>query len=298
MPAILINGHGDVSNSAQRTISGAYLAQTFGGRLSYVRIQDGVGGGVFYYLGYANPDASGQWSVTVTLGGMTLNSAPGSGFQPGAEGQHTIVAQALDPSGNLLVSSAPVVYKLQRKGPMTFAAIPDGTKTATIPVSGTIDLADAALPISIVDGARPLAQLHAATGGQWSANVTLTGVGAHTLYAAATDAVGNRGESQNVVTQFNTVPPQPTLASAAPTTPAGVFLLSGGVDPLDAARPVTIFDGNAQIAQVPPLNVGDNGAWTVAVVLAPGAHTLSAKATNAAGTGTSAPIAVQAAAPR
>lgn len=298
VPAIVIDSAGSVTNSPQQTITGTYAPQPLGyGRKSFVRIIDGADGAI-YVLGDTNPDTSNRWSITVTLGGMTSNSTPGSGFRPGSQGVHSIVAQATDLDGNRIEASAPVLYTLDTVPPvLTFAPLAAGVKTPAISVSGTINAAKAQFPVSIFDGAAPLGQAHAASSGAWSANVTLTaGEGAHTLYASARDAAGNVGESPRVIVLLNTSPPKLTIASATPTSSPGIFLLSGAIDVADISWPISILDGPTQIATVSKENIHDTGAWTELVTLGAGAHSITAKATNAAGAGISAGISVQGAA--
>lgn len=287
-----INSADSVTNSPQQTISGTYLPQIFAGKYSFVRILDTAGGAV-YSLGDLNPDKSGHWSVDVTLGGMTLAPKPGEGFVPGVEGVHSIVAAAIDPSGNILGRSAPVLYTLVRIPPvLTFSPVAAETNNPTISVSGTINVVALRLPISIFDNGRSLKQVSAASNGRWSASITLSGDGAHSLSAAATDVAGNRGESPTVVTVLNTTRPTLAITGAGLTAP-GVFLLSGTIDVIDISRPVEIFDGARHIATVLTENVTNDGAWIVSVVLGPGAHSLTARAKNAAGTGISASVSMQ-----
>ena len=166
------------------------------------------------------------------------------------------------------------------------------TNNPTISVSGTINVVALRLPISIFDNGISLKQVSAASNGRWSASITLSGDGAHSLSAAATDVAGNRGESPTVVTVLNTTRPTLAITGAArePTAP-GVIVLSGTIDVIDISRPVEIFDGARHIATVE--KVTNDGAWIVYVVLGPGAHSLTARAKNAAGTGISASVSMQ-----
>ena len=222
---------------------------------------------------------------------MTLNPTPGAGYIPGREGVHRVVAQALDPSYKMLGSSAPVFYTLLRIPPvLTFSPLAAGINNPAISVSGTINAAAFQLPVSILDNGIALKQVSAASDGRWNASLTLSGYGTHTLSAAATDAAGNRGESPKVVTVLSGTAPVLSIISATVAT-GNAFLVQGRIDALDNSRQITIFDGATEIATVLPQNVHTD-LWLVYVLLGPGQHSLTARATNAAGTGVSAPIAV------
>ena len=65
-------------------------------------------------------------------------------------------------------------------------------------ISGTIDIADAGLTISLWDGAILLGTATPAPDGDWSANVVLASYDAQTVTATATDGAGDTGKSQNV----------------------------------------------------------------------------------------------------
>jgi hypothetical protein len=284
----VITSAGDLSNSPQRDVSGTYIPVPLSATntYSYIRLLDGNDGG-FYFIGNAYPDkTTGHWSIGVTLGGFN-----GSPNNPGAEGEHAIIAVAMGDGFSELGRSAPVVYTLLRNPPvLTFAPVAALIGNPALSVSGTIS---ATLPVSIYDGGVPLAQVSAAPDGKWSAHITLSGAGAHTLTAAATDAAGNRGASPAVVTTLNLAAPTLTLTGVSSTSAQGIFELRGSIDAADIARPITIYDGAILRVTVPATNIHPDGSWTVAVQLAAGAHSLTAKATNGAGTGTSAALVAQ-----
>ncbi len=62
-------------------------------------------------------------------------------------------------------------------------------------ITGTIDTADAGLPVSIYDGATLIAGATPDSNGNWSATVTLSGNGLHSITASAINASGQTGTS-------------------------------------------------------------------------------------------------------
>ncbi|GAC1335338.1 MAG: hypothetical protein NVSMB26_19680 [Beijerinckiaceae bacterium] len=297
---IVITSPGDVSNSVQRSVSGIVHRDSSDKRIVYIHLQDQAGG-AFYAMGDVAPNADGSWGAGVTLGGMTRNPTSGTGFTPGIEGPHSITAELRVAYDNtVLATSAPVVYTLLRTPPtLTFSPLPAGTVNATLSVSGTIDAPHYRLPISIADNGVPLKQVSAGADGRWNTSVTLSGVGTHSLYAAATDQAGNRGQSPPVVTMFSPTVPRLAVSSVSlADAPGGIFHVTGTIDAADRSQPISIYDGATEIVAVPRANVTEDGHWNVDVRLAPGTHSLTAKATNAAGTGVSAPVTAQGAAAR
>ena len=92
---------------------------------------------------------------------------------------------------------------------------------------------------------------------------------------------------------FTSASPPPTttaptvkITSAGGTVSSAAQTLTGTVDMADAGSTVTIFDGTTQIGTT----VATGGSWSYPVTLNQGANVLTAKDTNAAGTGTSAAV--------
>jgi large repetitive protein len=104
--------------------------------------------------------------------------------------------------------------------------------------------------------------------------------GTHVVKATARDAAGNvSGESAPISFTTDTIPPaRPQIT--APTNGGHVntttVTISGSAEP---ASTVQVFEG----AQIAVTTTGGNGAWTTSASFAPGAHSIVARATDAAG---------------
>jgi ELWxxDGT repeat protein len=91
--------------------------------------------------------------------------------------------------------------------------------------------------------------------------------------------------SEVTVTIAPTNPPALAIASAALASNETTVALSGAIDAADVGLTIAIYDGTTQIGTT---TANSSGAWLTSLsIWAQGVHTLTAQASNAAGTGTS-----------
>ena len=154
------------------------------------------------------------------------------------------------------------------------------TNDSTPTISGT---AEKNSTVEIFDGMEPLGTTTANAAGSWTFTPTADlEDGAHTLTAKATDAAGNTSAASDaVVVWIDTQPPEaPTITNPANglVTHNNMLTISGSAE---ANTTVRVFDGTTL------LGTAENGPgyWTFTPTraLSEGAHTLTAKATDAAG---------------
>jgi hypothetical protein len=182
-PSPSITSKGGIINHAAQTVAGTIDVADAG---LTVWIFDGV-----TLLGTVSPAADGSWSKLVTLSG---------------QGVHALTAKATDAAGNA-GSSFAVDWTLDSIAPTLSITSGDHilTNAASQTVTGTIDVADAGLSVSIFDGTTLLGTVTPAASGTWSTQVTLPGEGYHWITAQATDAAGNVGTSPAVTYAFNVI---------------------------------------------------------------------------------------------
>ena len=98
----------------------------------------------------------------------------------------------------------PVVLNISTVSPPSLAIASASLQSnqTTVSLSGTIDTADAGLTVSIDDGSTVLGTATANGSGAWSANVTVSAQGVHTLTVQATNVNGT-GVSNSVVDLVN-----------------------------------------------------------------------------------------------
>jgi hypothetical protein len=141
---------------------------------------------------------------------------------------------------------------------------------------------EASAKVEVFDGATSLGTVTANSSGAWSLTPSDLAGGTHTITAKATDAAGNTSaastaKSVSVVIADTTPPDAPTLNAgigAATNRP----LLFGIAE---AGSTVQVFDGAQSLGTA---TAGANGAWSFTPdVLGNGSHSITAKATDAAG---------------
>ncbi len=148
--------------------------------------------------------------------------------------------------------------------------------------------AEANATVKVFDGATLLGTATANGTGAWTYTTGTLASGAHSLTATATDAAGNTGVASAAlgVTIDTTAPVAPSIASFS--TDSGVvgdgitndntLTLTGTAE---ANSTVKVFDGATLLGSA---TANGTGAWTyTTAVLADGAHSLTATATDAAG---------------
>jgi hypothetical protein len=163
----------------------------------------------------------------------------------------------------------------------------DNLTSATTPTfTGT---AEAGATVTLYDGGAAVGTGTAA-GGAWSIATSALAQGAHAITAKATDAAGNTGAASGALTvTVDTTPPAapstPDLASASDTGTSSTDNVTSATTPTftgtaEAGATVTLYDGASPAGTA----TAAGGAWSIATsALTQGAHSMTAKATDAAG---------------
>ena len=242
-----------------------------------------MGGTVTLYdngteIGTAAVGANGNWSTPVTLQG---------------DGSHTLVAKDTDAAGNT-GASAVVTFTLDTIPPtVTITSIGGLTDQVTQTMTGTVTAAAGEAPVAsttvtLYDNGAQIGTAAVGANGSWSASVTLSGNGTHTLIAKDTDAAGNTGTS-NAVAYI--VAQAPTIADAAITTGSdGKPYINGAnfnngstllIGTSAAGDTVTVSDGTS----IYTATVDASGNWnaTVTGLLDGQTYTYIATATDGSG---------------
>jgi hypothetical protein len=123
------------------------------------------------------------------------------------DGTYNVSAEFSDAAGNISDTDT-LTFKLDTAAPTVTLEGDQGgpVTTATQTIYGTA--ADAGDLITLTDNGSPLnATINFGSGGQWSANVTLSTDGVHHIVAHETDAAGNIGDSGEVVFTLDTAAP-------------------------------------------------------------------------------------------
>ncbi|UMY16014.1 Ig-like domain-containing protein [Methylobacterium organophilum] len=156
------------------------------------------------------------------------------------------------------------------------------TNKATQTLTGTVGTAYAGTTVSILDGGKVIGTTTVKSDGSWSAKVTLTGEGKHTLTAKDTDSNGNTGTSKAVTIVLDTVAPAaPFLELAGPIGKAVPNPLAAGT--AEPGATVTLYDGTKALATTTANAVTGVYSFGNLPALAAGTHVLTARAQDAAG---------------
>ena len=242
---------------------------------STVKVYDGL-----TLVGTTTTKADGTWSVTTSA----LST-----------GSHDLIATATDVAGNTSVKSLPLdpVINGPAPGAPTIASFSNDTGVAgdhitsdnTLTLTGT---AAANATVKVFDGATQIGTATASSSGAWSFTTAKLADGAHNLTAKATDASGQTSAaSAALAVKIDTAAPNaPTVAT--PTGNANGSVTVTGT--AEANSTVQVFDGKAQVGTA---TANSSGAWSLTTgALTSGNHTLTAKATDAAGNVSAASAAV------
>ncbi len=259
-PAVPVALGDSIVNGNQVLLNGTAEAN------STVKVYDGL-----TLVGTATAKADGTWSVTTS---------------PLSTGPHDLTATATDVAGNTSAMSLPLdpVIGGPAPGAPTIASFSNDSGVAgdkitndnTLTLTGT---AAANSTVKVFDGTTQIGTATANSNGAWSYTTAALADGAHNLTAKATDAAGQTSAASAALALKidTTAPNAPTVA--APTNNA-----SGGVNltgTAEANSTVKVFDGTAQIGMA---TANSNGAWSLTTgALATGNHSITAKATDAAG---------------
>jgi hypothetical protein len=215
------------------------------------------------------------------------------------EAVHTITATATDASGNPSGVSASLAVTIDTTAPAT-PAVPDLAAGSDSGASATDNLtndttptftgtAEAGVLVTILDGASPVGSGTAA-GGNYSVTASALAQGAHTVTATASDLAGNASPaSSGLVITIDTaapaIPSAPDLAAGSDSGISATDNLTNDTTPTftgsaEAGATVKIYAGVSLVGSGPA--TGGNYSIT-ASVLAQGAYSVTATATDAAG---------------
>ncbi|SDH13643.1 MULTISPECIES: Ig-like domain-containing protein [unclassified Duganella] len=236
------------------------------------------------------------WQITLT--------------QPLSEGLHTLTATATDIAGNTsAMSTSALKITIDTSKPLAPAAL-DLADALDTGISNSDNLtnknllsftgkADAGAVITLYDNNVKLSSVTASAAGVWTytpASTATLADGEHHLTITATDLAGNVSDpSEALVVTVDTKAPLVVAPVLDPLSDSGVSgdkitsdttpTLTGKVEP---GNQVAVFDGTVKLGDAV---VADDGSWSFTTgVLSAGAHTLTIKATDAAGnTSTSSP---------
>ncbi len=206
---------------------------------STVEVLDGT-----HALGATQADASGNWSLTVTLG----------------PGNHTLMATAKDAANNR--SSPSTAFAILIPDPALPEAPSLGYRNRTL--SGT---AEPFSTVRVFHESTTVAEVMANPSGVWTAPLTLPD-GTYHLTAFATDRADNtrRASSEIIVTLDASVPEAPSLAYYN-------GMLSGTAEP---GSTVKVFQHGLEVAS---LSIDATGIWSFTPTLADGTYLFTATAT-------------------
>ena len=219
---------------------------------------------------------------------VTANAQGAWSFTPSglADGAHTIVASQTDAFGN--TGTASLSFTLDTTAPVVAITSSGGaTNQASQTITGSVDVADAGTTVTLFDNgsAMPLGSATVASDGSWSASVTLSGNGSHSIVAEDTDAAGNTGTSTPVVFTLN------AAASAARSTVVAspTSVTADGVATTTVT--VTVEDANGNLIPNAAVTLsssgsGDHFAAATGTTNAQGVFTTTLSSTSAQATDT------------
>ena len=262
-------------------------------------------------------DGTAELGSTVTVYDTDGTTVVGTGVATGgagpittsvlSEGAHTLTLRATDAAGNQVAAStafhvtidtlapgAPVITSVtDNVEPVTGAVADNGSSNDTTLTVGGTAAAGSTVTLYDSDGTTVLGT-GVATGGVFSITTSVLGEGAHALTARASDAAGNQGAASAAfqVTIDTTAPLAPVISSVSddvvPVTGLvanngrsnDTTLTVGGT--AEAGSTVTVYDTDG--TTVVGTGVATGGAFSITTsVLGEGVHTLTARATAAAG---------------
>ncbi|QPF86525.1 hypothetical protein IC762_09680 [Bradyrhizobium genosp. L] len=207
-------------------------------------------------------------------------------------GDHSFTARATDSYANSSAASAAFLLSVTGSGPTT----PTGPGTPTIASytndsgvvgdgitnDNTLTLTGSAAAnstVKVFDGASQIGTATASSTGTWSYTTTALADGVHSLTVKVTDTSGQTSAASTVLAvKIDTVAPSaPSIAGSTVNANAEATLTGTA----EANSTVKVFDGATQIGVA---TANGSGAWSLVTPgLATGTHTLTAKATDAAG---------------
>ena len=232
-------------------------------------------------------------TATATGGNWTITTSALS------DGAHLIVAQANDLAGNQATSN-PLTITIDTSAPAA-PSVPDltaasdtgisnsdnVTKNTTPTFSGT---AEPGATVTLLEGATTLGSTTADGVGNWTITSTTLSSGVHNVAARATDAAGNVGTtSATLPVTIDTTAPTvsaPDLTTASDIGSSSTDNITNINTPTfsgtaETGSTVELLDGGTVVGST---TIATGTAWTIsASLLADGIHSMTARATDAAG---------------
>ncbi len=226
------------------------------------------------------------------LGAATITNANWVFATTLGAGTHSLSAVATDTAGSATATAAQTIVVETTAPALTIATPVQTANTTTVSLSGTVGAS--ASSITVFNGSTALGQASIANGA-WSFATTLA-AGSYTLSATATDLAGNTTTATDpaftVTAPVTTSAPSISITSqvlakdtgASATdnvTSDGAVTLSGTVSG-PSGTTVSVLDAGKVLGAA----TITNGTWGFATTLGAGTHSLSAVATDTAGSTT------------
>ena len=274
--------HNTVINDHTQTA--AIMIDNYFGPVSNVVVDNNL-----LYGGGYNIYSSAQFNGGPVTGVSITNNHMGGGYWgPTAfTGNSPVYTGNVDDSGSLIatlntsansgsgptVPDAPVIASFSTDSGTAGDKI---TNDNTIELKGT---AAAGSTVKIYDGTTQIGSTTTDSGGSWDYITKVLTDAKHTLTATATSSSGETSAASSAlaITVDTKAPTAPTIASHTVNT-ANQVVMSGSAE---ASSVVKVFDGTTQIGTV---TANSTGGWSYTTsALAAGSHSLTVKATDAAG---------------
>jgi Ca2+-binding RTX toxin-like protein len=173
-------------------------------------------------------------TLTYTVDGSVVASYNPAGLTQGAH--HVSVTQTN--AAGYVSAAGQIDFTYDTTAPDLAFAAPTGPIITDRPteISGTAGLGDSGLTIQITEGTSVLGTAIVGADGTWHTNVTLHGVGGHTLVASATDLAGNTDQiSTTLAAAANGLPTaggdHVTAQEHTPLVTSAAALLANDTDP-------------------------------------------------------------------
>jgi hypothetical protein len=181
-------------------------------------------------------ETGATWQYSVDSGAHWL-AGSGTSFTLTGDGAKSVLVQQTDLAGNVSAATA-LSFTLDTIAPGLAFVTPSGHIIADRPIeiSGTAGIEDSGRTIDITEGTAVLGTAIVGSDGRWHADVTLHGVGDHTLVASATDLAGNTDHiSTTLAAVANGFPTagsdQVTAQEHTPLVISAAALLANDTDP-------------------------------------------------------------------
>ncbi len=235
-------------------------------------------------LGTARASATGVYTITSAV--LTDGTHNVSASQVDVAGNSSVLSAALSVMIDTIVPptpSAPVLSPTSDSGVLGDNITNDTTPTFT----GT---AEAGTTVSVYNGTNKVGTGIADANGNWTVTTSSMGNGVHVMTTKATDVAGNVSAASAAlsITIDATAPARPALPDLLATSDTGVSStdnitkittpsLAGTAEALST---VTVYDGTTVLGTTAATALG---TWSLTPTLGNGTHSITVKATDAAG---------------